>query len=234
MFFDDSRVKIHGAIVVWNAITTPDQDQEGRPKYALKVVVNPNNPELAEFDQIANKTLVESEFKGTLPHGGRMPRGVAGPDEFNGLYTGWTVLNCNTKRLPAVYDESGNVLDPMQYGPQIYGGQVVDVLVHCYAYNAKGNKGVATGLDAFAIVASAQAAPISFGGSGIATAGAFGGPRPQQAQGGFNPQAQQQAQGGYNPQAQQQAQGGFNPQAQQPAQGGQQYPQQATDFLPQQ
>ena len=109
-----------------------------------------------------------------------MPVGQAMPTEFNGMYNGWAVLNCNTNRVPDVYDENGQRLDPMQYAASIYGGQQVDVLLHCYEYDKAGNRGVATGLDAFAIIASANAPRQSFGGDGIDTTGAFGGGQPQQ------------------------------------------------------
>ena len=210
MIFDDKHVKIHGAFIVWDGITRPEQGHDGKPKYSLKVVVNPNNPDLADMNNLANATLQTSKFRGQLPAGGRMPIGQARQDEFNGMYPGWVVLGCNTQRLPDVYDENGGKLDPMQYGQMLYGAQQVDILVHCYEYDAKGNKGIATGLDAFSIIASANAVPQNFGGAGINTQGAFG---PGSSQG------QQPA-----------PQGGYAPQGQQPAPG---QPTQAQDFLPQ-
>lgn len=184
MIFDDKHVKIHGAFVVWDGVTRPDTSPDGKPKYSLKVVVPPTSQDLPDFDSLANRTLMESEFKGTLPAGGRMPRGEALANEFNGQFTGWAVLNCNSQRIPDVYDENGQRLDPMQYGPLLYGGQKVDVLVHCYAYNKAGNRGVASGLDGFAIIASANAPRQEFANS-VDTAAAFGRgsatPQPQTA-----------------------------------------------------
>ena len=211
MIFDEKHVKIHGCFIVWDGITRPEPGHDGKPKYSLKVVVNPNNPDLADMNNLANTTLQTSKFRGQLPGGGRMPIGQARADEFNNLYPGWVVLGCNTQRLPDVYDENGGKLDPMQYGQQLFGAQQVDVLVHCYEYDAKGNKGIATGLDAFSIIASAGAVPQNFGGAGIATQSAFGpsGAAPQ----GQAPQGQPTQQP-----------------AQQPAYG---QPTQAQDFLPQ-
>jgi len=179
--FDDTHVKILGCFVVWDGITRPDKNQDGSPKYSLKVVCNPNSPDLALFQSLANTSLQQSKFQGVLPQGGRMPIGQAMPTEFNGMYNGWAVLNCNTQRLPDVYDENGQRLDPMQYGQALYGGQQVDVLLHCYEYDKAGNKGIATGLDAFSIIASANAQRQNFGGSGVDTSRAFGGGQPQQA-----------------------------------------------------
>lgn len=194
-FFDKDHVMIQGATVVWDGITRPDQAPDGSPKYSLKIVVPPQCTDLPDFNTLANQKLQESEFKGTLPAGGRMPVGTAGANEFNGMFTGWTVLNCNSRRVPDVYDENGQQLQPMQYGPLLYGGQRVNVLVHCYAYNNAGNRGIACGLDGFSIITSAQAPRQDFGGSSVDTAAAFGGgggggapaaaaaPAPQQAHG---------------------------------------------------
>ena len=210
---DEKHILIEDCIVVWDGVTRPEQGENGI-KYSLKVVANPQHPDVVLFDQLGQKTLAESEFKGILPQGGRMNIGTAGPQEFNGQYTGGAVISGNTKRLPEVWDENGCLMDPMQYGNLLYGGQKVDIIVHCYAYNAKGNKGVAAGLDAIKIKVSANAPRQNFGGSGFDSSSVFGGGQQQQA-GGFN-----QAQGGFN---QPQQAGGFN----QP-QGGQQ--QQAGGF----
>ncbi len=219
-----TALKICGAIVVWDAITRPEINDSGKQKWALKVVVNPNDPDLQLLNNLANECLQESPFKGVLPQGGRMPIGTAGPAEFNGLFPGWAVLNPGTYRTPMVYDENGQVLDPMAYGNMLYSGQQVDIVVHCYHYDNKA-KGVACGLDGFAIIASANATRQNFGGGGIDAAGAFaGGPAQQQAA----PQQQYQQQPAQQ-QAAPQQQYPQQPQQQQP--GGQ--PQQQQDFMPQ-
>ena len=221
--FNEKTVKIIGCFVVWDGITRPDTGQDGKPKYSLKVVVNPNTPDIGLFQQLANTSLQQSKFQGVLPQGGRMPIGQAQPNEFNGLYNGWAVLNCNSQRLPDVYDENGQRLDPMQYGAAIFGGQQVDVLVHCYEYDKAGNRGIATGLDAFSIIASANAQRQNFGG-GIDTSGAFGGGGGQPAQ---QQQTQQyQNQPGNFPQQQPDQNQQQNFQQQQPAQNQQNFQQQ--------
>lgn len=188
--FDQSHVKISGCTIVWDGITRPDKNQDGTPKYTLKLVVDPNNPDLAEFHQLAQETLQQSQFKGVLPAGGRMPIGVAEATEFNGMFPGHCVISAKTKFMPDVYDENGQPLDPMQYGGMLYPGQRVDVLLHCYEYNAAGNRGISAGLDAFAIIASAQAPKLDIGGGRMDTSGAFGGGGQQQPYG--PPPGQQQ------------------------------------------
>ena len=213
---DPTHVLVKDCLVVWDGVTRPENGDNGI-KYSLKVVADPNHPDIALLDQLGQKTLAESEFKGVLPQGGRMNIGTAGQGEFNGQYTGFAVVSGNTKRLPEVWDETGNIMDPMQYGNLLYGGQKVDIIVHCYAYNAKGNKGVATGLDAIRIIASANAPRQNFGGSGFDSSSVFGGGNQQAQSGGFNQQAQS---GGFNQGGQQAQSGGFNQGGQQAQSGG--------------
>ncbi len=209
--FDEKHVKICGGVIVWDGVTQPEVVQQGAKagsnKWTLKVVFEPHNPDLALFDQLANRALMESKWRGQLPAGGRMPIGQVQPGEFNDMFPGWLVISFKTTlKAPDVYDENGKPVDPMRFQQVIYPGQRVDVLAHCYEYDAAGNKGISAGLDAFAVLLSAQAPRLQIGG-GINTASAFGG-----AGGG----QQAQNQGGY----QQPQQGGY----QQPNQGGYQQP----------
>ena len=172
---DNDHVRIDGAFVVWDGITRPEAKDDGGFRWNVKIVAPPNHPDVALLQQVADAELLAGDFRGTLPNGGMMPVGIAGPTEFNGLYPGWSVVNCSTYRAPQVFDEAGAPLDAMQYGALMYGGQKVNVLVHCKTYNNV-SKGVAARLDGFAIVASAQAVRHEFG--GVDARAAFGGPAP--------------------------------------------------------
>lgn len=173
--FDEKHIKICGCTIVWDGVTRPEHDAaSGKSKYTLKVVIEPNNPDLALFTQLGQTTLQQSKFQGVLPAGGLMPVGVALPTEFLGMFNGYGVVSAKSWFAPDVYDEAGALLDPMQYAPLIYGGQKVDILVHCYDYDKAGNRGISAGLDAFSIIASAQAQRYEFG-SRMQTAGAFTG-----------------------------------------------------------
>ena len=238
---DEKHVKVCGCMIVWDAMTRPDTNESGT-KHNFKVIVPPNNPDIQLLDQLANKTLMESVFKGTLPEKGTMPVGTLGPNEYNGQFNGWRVFTSGTYRgFPQCFDENGAVLDPMQAGPLIYTGQIVDLLVHCYANNGI-VKGIACGLDGFSIIVSANAQRQNFGSAGVDASGAFGGGQPAQQQPAqYQPPAQgqpaQQQPAQYQPPAQgqpaQQQPAQYQPPAQgQPAQDGQQQPQQAHDFLP--
>ena len=250
--FDENHVRLDGGIVVWDGVTQPETQQQGanagKPKWTLKVVFPPQCPDIPLYDQLAQKRLQESKFKGNLPAGGRMPIGQVQPGEFENMFPGWLVISFKTTlRAPDVYDENGQKLDPMQYSNMIYNGQKVNVLAHCYDYDNAGNKGISAGLDAVQIVASANAPRLNLGGGGVDTASAFGGGgAPQngyqeqtqhlQQQGGYGqPQGAQPQQGGYGqpqggygqPQGGYgQPQGGYGqPQGAQPQQGGYGQPQ---------
>jgi hypothetical protein len=235
--FDEKHVKICGCYVVWDGITRPDKNPDGSPKYSLKVVVDPNNPDIGLYHQLSARALQESKWQGVLPAGARMPVGQARADEFNGLFNGWAVLNCNSQRIPDIRDEqTGALLDPMQYGPLLYGGQKVDVLVHCYEYDKAGNKGIATGIDAFSIIVSANAPRQQFGNAGIDTSGAFSGgagqPMQQQPMQQQPMQQQPMQQQPMQQQPMQQQPVRYDPNTGQPIPSGQ--PQQAHNFLPNQ
>lgn len=241
--FDEQHVKLCGGFIVWDGVTQPEIVQQGAKaggqKWTLKVVFPPNCPDLPLFDQLANQQLQQSKFRGQLPAGGRMPIGQVQPGEFGDHFPGWLVISFKTTlKTPDVYDENGAPIDPMQFNQVIYSGQKVDVLAHCYDYDAAGNRGIAAGLDAFAVIQSAQAPRLQIGGAGVNTASAFGGggqPAGNQAppQGGQQPgygapQGQPQNQGGYQAPNQQppagqgygQPQGGYDPNQQPPQNPG--------------
>ena len=208
---DATHVQVNDCIVVWDAITRPEVNDGGNTRWGLKVVIHPNNPDLALIQQLANSELQNSEFKGVLPNGGIMPIGTAAATEFNGLFTGYAVVSASTFKMPNVHEEGGAIMQPMQYGNLLYSGQSVNIIVNASAYNNK-SKGVALRLDGFQINASRNAERLAFGGGGYDTSQAFGaGGGQQQNNGGFQQPA--------NNNGQQQNNGG---------------PQQSTNFLPQQ
>ena len=239
----ENSVILEGGIVVWEGVKNPEvktgANNEPFSKYGLKIVLPPNSRDLPLLDQLAQQCLQNCQFKGRLPAGAHWIMKQVGPGEFNDLFPGWWCVNGITYRAPQVYDESGNLLQPMQYGPLLYTGQRVDLLVSPKDYNEQ-SKGIKAQLEGVRIIVSANAQPVQLGG-GANAAAAFGG-------GGGQPHAQPaygqpQAQPAYGqPQAQ--------PAYGQPAQGAQyagpaganaeattylsnnQVPQQANNFLP--
>ena len=177
--FKDDRVKLCGGTVLWDGINKPEKNESGN-KWLLKVAFPPNHPDMALLEQLATRKLGESVFKGVLPRGGTMPIAEMTAQEANGQFTGWKVFNCGSYRgVPDIYDENNIPMDIAQAGHLIFTGQKVDVLVHCYVNNGT-VKGVACGLDAFSIIASANAQRIQIGAASYDSSQAFGG-APSQA-----------------------------------------------------
>lgn len=171
--FDEKHVKAEGCVILWDSVSRPESNEAGQ-KHSLKVAIAPHNPDCALLQQLAQNALQQSEFRGTLPNGGTMPMTLLGPNDFGGQFNGWYVFNCGTYRgVPDIYIDNARA-DLMQAGGLLYGGQVVDVLVHAYVNNKK-VKGVAFGLDGFNIQAHANAERQNFGGAGVDTSAAFGG-----------------------------------------------------------
>ena len=244
--FDEKHIKVCGCTIIWDAMTRPDTNESGT-KHNFKVVVPPNNPDIPLLEALAARALQEGVFKGVLPNGGTLPVGTLGPNEYGGQFNGWRIFTSGTYRgVPDIYDENGQKLDIMQAGALIYPGQKVDLLVHCYENNGK-VKGIACGLDGFAIIASANAPRQNFGNNAsLDTSGAFGagsGQPVQQQTATTNtaqrfdpntgqPIAQEAAPVRYDPNtgqpiAQEAAPVKYDPNTGQPIQ-----PQQAHDFLP--
>lgn len=179
---DPNHVKLQGGFVVWDGITQPEQvtqgQQAGKMKYTLKAVFPPTCPDLALYDQLCQKALAESKWRGVLPAGGRMPINPVQPGKYDNQFNGWFEISFkSTLKMPEVYNDSAvngpQLIDPMQLGSFLYTGQKVDVLAHCYEYDAAGNKGISGGLDAIDLIVSAQAPRLNIG--GYDTSAAFGG-----------------------------------------------------------
>lgn len=178
-FHDDKHVITCDAIIIWDAITKPDpiESAPGQFSHNVRVAIRPDAPELAELNQLVQQALNNSpEFKGVMPHGGNHPISPVDPVKFPEL-PGYLAFSAGTRLgAPPVFNAQGAKLEAMQYGPMIYNGCVVKLLVHAYCYNNK-QKGVNFGLDGIQIV-NANAPRLSIGAAGLTAqqvASAFGG-----------------------------------------------------------
>ena len=194
--YDEDHVKVIGGIVTYEGITQPEtvkfSDGSSGTKYEMSIGLERSNPDLALVEALQTRALLASKWKGQLPAGAHRAVKAAPPSLVNAGLGHLTVIKAVTYYQPDVYDEHGARLEPMQYGPALYPGQRVDILISCKDYDNV-SKGIKAQLDGFQIIASANAPRLSIGGDGVA-AGAFAGgggqpAQPQQAQ-----QQQQQAQ----------------------------------------
>lgn len=167
------------AAIIWDGITRPETMKNNialaKPIYSLKVAFNPATPETAEINALVQATLVASEFKGVMPHNGDHPVKQCDPSLAEGKLAGLVSINAKTRNgAPKVFDLNGQPLEPMVYGPMMYPGALVKLLVTAYPFNKDGNKGVALSLDGIQIV-DATVARLPIGGAGPDAAAAFGG-----------------------------------------------------------
>lgn len=178
MFHDEKHVITGNVVIAWDGVTRPDANNAtGTTAHSLKVVLSNADPTLQELSQIATKCLQESEFKGHLPQGGNWPLIAVDPTAHEGHLPAHTAFNTKTYLgAPQIVDANGQTLDPMVYGSMLYPGAIVRVLVHAYAFNKAGNKGIAFGLDGVQIVDAT--APRLPGAGGIDVTAAFGGAAP--------------------------------------------------------
>lgn len=191
---EGNNVRTCSGIVLWDGITTPDNNDDGSISHNLKIAIPENAAEKAELEQLATTTLNNSEFKGVLPVNGNWPLtaiDVSKLGESAPLMAGRVAIAGKTRRgVPQVFDANGQELNAMQFGQMIYPGAIVELLVHAYAYNNK-QKGIGFGLDGIMIVdATAPKLDVGAGMPASQVAAAFGSP----AQGGtVTPPPQQNA-----------------------------------------
>lgn len=165
MKYQDDKVITGNVVLAWDGLRNPEHRQSGSVDYNVSVLINRNAPEIAELTEIYQKALNESEFRGTLPPGGNNPlTKVVDPAKYGPEYNNHISIKAGTTRgIPPIMDASGNQLDAMTFGPMLYPGCVMQLLVDAYAYNNV-QKGINFGLQAIKIVdASAPKLPVGGG-----------------------------------------------------------------------
>ncbi|MNJ10749.1 hypothetical protein D3C77_49130 [compost metagenome] len=178
---DDSHVITCNGIVIWEAITKPDVNEStGNQSWNLRIAVPANAPELAELEQLRQKALRDSNKKGvSVSNPGNNPISDIDAEKFPEL-PGHKVFSAGTiQGAPPVMDVNGAELTPLSYGPKMYNGTVVRLLVHAYAYDNK-QRGVNFGLDGVQLI-DGNAPRLSIGAAGMskdAVKSAFGGAAP--------------------------------------------------------
>ena len=199
--FGDNAVITDPMAIIWDGITRPETMKNNialpKPVYSLKVAGSPQAPWLADIQALVQATLVASEFKGVMPHNGDHPVKQCDPTLAEGKLAGMISINAKTRNgAPKVFDIAGAPLEPMVYGPMLYPGALVKLLVTAYPFNKEGNKGVALSLDGIQIV-DATVPRLPIGGAGPDAAAAFGGGQPVGPTGLTQAQAIMQPVGGY-------------------------------------
>jgi len=175
---DDSHVITCDGIVIWEAVTKPDiNEKDGSQSWNLRIACDPAAPEIAELKQLHQKALRESKKPNVNPQRpGNDPISPIDAAKFPELPSHWVCFSAGTKQgAPVVMSKDGAELQPMAYGPQMFNGTKVRMLVHAYAYDNV-QKGVNFGLDGVQII-DGNAPRLSIGAAGMskdAVKAAFG------------------------------------------------------------
>lgn len=179
MAFTDSNHVITGnGVIIWEAVTKPDiKENSGKQNWNLRVAMPTAAVEVGELQQLVQQTLQASKDpQVSVSNPGNNPISPVDLSKFPELPETVCFTASTTQAAPPVFDANGKQLEPMVYGPMLYNGAVVRLLVHSYLYNNK-QKGVNFGLDGVQII-DAKAPRLSIGQAGLgvaAVAAAFGG-----------------------------------------------------------
>jgi hypothetical protein len=180
--YGDKNVIARG-VILWDGVTRPELKDDGkggkRTQYSLKVALLTSQPEVNEVAAICTDALnADTTFRGKLPPGGCWPLIPVDPQQFEGRLPQHVAFSCKTYRTPQVFDINRQEIAPMIYGPMLYPGAIVDVLVSAFAF-ANVSKGIALSLDGIMIIdATAPRLPVG----GVDAGAAFGSaPAPQPA-----------------------------------------------------
>ena len=153
--YGDRNVIARG-VILWDGVTRPEQKDDGkggkRTQFSLKIALMTSQPEVAEIAAICTDALnADTTFKGRLPAGGCWPLLPIDAHDFEGRLPNHVAFNAKTYRTPQVFDINKQEIAPMIYGPMLYPGAVVDVLVSAFAFSNV-SKGIALSMDGIMII----------------------------------------------------------------------------------
>lgn len=173
MWVNEGKSVLTGnAVIIWNGLTKPDTVTSEKGDYLswnLRVAMLAHAPEHVELQELVKIGLKNSIKKNvSVASPGNNPVSDIDLAKFPEL-PGHKVFSASTTTgAPEVYDVHGNLLSPMEYGPLIYNGCVVRLMVDSYAYDTK-QKGINFGMQGVQII-DATAPRLSIGASGPASA----------------------------------------------------------------
>ena len=119
----------------------------GKTEYSIQMVFE-GDADLTELKKMANAAAITKFGEANIPKGLRSP--FRNGDEFNDTadnqreeLAGKIFVNCRSKQRPGLVDASVNaIIDASDF----YGGCYARASVRAYAYDFKGNRGVAFGV----------------------------------------------------------------------------------------
>jgi hypothetical protein len=172
---NDLQVVTDDVIVIWDGLTNPETNQQGKVQHHLSVAFQANSPVHAELEQLLQSELLTGDFKGNLPAGAKW--GIADVDTSKiPELAGWKKANIGTYTgQPTCVDENGQKINPTMLAGLLRAGSRVKLIAHAYTYNAMGNQGVKLGLDGVQCLGAGMELSVSAGMSADQVGAAFGG-----------------------------------------------------------
>jgi len=180
----DKLVQINNVVLSWDGLRNPDQRQSGSTNYNVSVVMAQNAPEVAELERICQAKVAGGLCQGVQPAAADWPMGtIADPAKFGPTYNNHLVMKAGTsKGIPTIIDANMQPLKPMVFGPMLYPGCIMNILVDAWDWTYMGRTGISLGLQGIQIVdATAPALPVAAGMSAGDVIAAFGGQAPAPA-----------------------------------------------------
>jgi hypothetical protein len=120
----------------------PQSFDGGDPKYGLTMLFD-SDADLSALREAAKRAAREKWGEGKIPQGLRSPfRDGAEKPDLDG-YEGKIFVRCTSKQKPGLVDLAVKpIIDPSEF----YAGCYAIATLNAYAYDTKGNKGIAFGL----------------------------------------------------------------------------------------
>ena len=132
-------------------------DLSGKVEFSCQLLIAKDDPGLAVMKQCA-AAAAEKKWGKDIPKGMRSPFRDGDDEEKGPDYEGMIFINMKSNNKPGVVDEDVNpIIDPKE----LMMGDYVRATFNAYAYDNKGNKGVAFGLNNVQRVARGE--PMSGG-----------------------------------------------------------------------
>jgi hypothetical protein len=135
--------KVRGSYV--NVFRARRNDLSGQDEYSLVVLIPKTDKKTVDLIQGAIDTAKNKKWAGRFPANFRDPmRDGDEMDSPNEAYSGHYYINTKSKQRPGVVDaDRQEIIDPNDF----ISGDYCRVSMNAYAYDQKGNRGVAFGLN---------------------------------------------------------------------------------------
>jgi hypothetical protein len=131
-------------------IFTPKQDDQGKDKWSMTVLIPKNDTQQLQRLRVAQKTAIVAKYGDKPPPGLKSTiydgDGVRPSDgqPFGAECKGHYVMSVSSTKRPGIVD--GNV-QPILDASKVVSGDYFNVEVNAFCYENKGNKGVSFGLN---------------------------------------------------------------------------------------